>query len=444
MCKTKSVLKQFAFAAWAGVALFLGSNLSVAVADSFYCDPVLGNPSGDGTQSNPWRTLQEVISGNLIQTYDRNGNTLNPNAPVHPGDTILLRSGYQGVVYIAKGYNDLPITIAADDGETPQLGWIIVREGSRWTFRGLTISPEFAPPAAGNPPTEIVRFAENGTSPSSELIIEDSFIFTVADSSNWTANDWINNAATGIRLGRHGTGHIARNNYIMNVRFGINLCAYDCIAEGNVIDSFSGDGIRATRDGQVVQYNVIKNCRCSAADGDTNHDDGIQCFLFNVGYGTVQNVTIRGNLVIARDDDNLPMSAPLMGITGFDGPLVNFLVEDNVVLSDQYHGVSLYDAVDCLVQNNTCYSRWSTIPKPWVMIGKKRVDPSGNTVLDNFAHSFNFRAEPTITEANNLVVTPAIFQDKHDDLAALIDLLFDNYHPTANRMRILPLIVSSP
>ena len=62
-----------------------------------------------------------------------------------------------------------------------------------------------------------------------------------------------------ILLGRHGTHLTLRNNYVLNTRFAVNLCAPDSVCEGNVITNFSGDGIRITRDGITVQYNTIKN-----------------------------------------------------------------------------------------------------------------------------------------------------------------------------------------
>lgn len=88
---------------------------------------------------------------------------------------------------------------------------------------------------------------------------------------------------------------------MLNTRFGINLCAPECLCEGNVVANSSADEIRATRDGQTVQYNVIKNSFVGEQDGDGNHDDGIQVFLFNKGTGTLRNITLRGNLILARE-----------------------------------------------------------------------------------------------------------------------------------------------
>ena len=67
-------------------------------------------------------------------------------------------------------------------------------------------------------------------------------------------------------------------------------------------------------------------------------------YLFNKGTGTVRNITLRGNLIVNWSDDQQPFKGTCQAIGFFDGPLVNFLVEDNVCLVSHYHGVSLYDA----------------------------------------------------------------------------------------------------
>jgi hypothetical protein len=102
-----------------------------------------------------------------------------------------------GVIRLAGGYNDQFITIAADPGHAPQVGWIEIGQGRKWCLRGLAVSPSLA-----SSPLE----------------------------------------------------RVPRDHYILNTRFGINLCAPDCLAEGDVVANFSADGIRVTRDGQTVQY----------------------------------------------------------------------------------------------------------------------------------------------------------------------------------------------
>ena len=413
--------------------------VSAAHGATFYCDPAKGSPQGDGSADRPWRTLEEVIDARLIQFCDRHGKAANPNAPIKPGDTLLLRSGWHGGIRIAGGYNDRLITIAADAGQTPQVGWLEIGEGRNWLVKGLTVSPSLSlsPAPLDKTPRNLVMLGEQGGEENADLVVEDCFIYSALDAGAWTAKDWVEEPASGIWLGRHGKRHVARNNFVLNTRFGINLCAPETLCEGNVVANFSADGIRVTRDGQTVQYNVIKNNFVSARDGDPNHDDGIQAFLFNVGTGTLRDVTLRGNIIVARETDGLPFPNGLQGIGFFDGPLIHFTIEQNVVCVNHWHGITLGDAQNSTIQDNVCFSRWPGRVRPWVQLGQKKDQARGNIVRNNLAHSFDFKADADVQAANNRDVTEAAFRHKQAELLATIDTKFGKLHPTAKRPRLL-------
>jgi hypothetical protein len=59
-------------------------------------------------------------------------------------------------------------------------------------------------------------------------------------------------------------------------------------------------------------------------------------------------------------------------------------------------------------------------------------------VRNNFAHSYNFKADAEVKAENNLPVTEAVFKEKLPELAAFIDLKFGSTHPTAKRPRLEP------
>ena len=97
----------------------------VAPAATWYVDPVHGSPSGDGSAANPWPSLQWVVDNNRIESMKpaaypyAEGEPLvvrNAGAPVRPGDTILLRSGDHGDVWIIGYFNTDWITLKADEG----------------------------------------------------------------------------------------------------------------------------------------------------------------------------------------------------------------------------------------------------------------------------------------------------------------------------------------
>jgi hypothetical protein len=361
-------------------------------ADAIYLDPAGGSPTAPGTAEAPWPGLADSIAAGLLAT-------------VPDGKTLVLRDGNHGNA-VFEGNHATAVIIRAAPGATPQLGRLELKKGSGWHLRGLTISPSFSATAyTGN----IVSLGEGGTS--TDLVLEQSVVFDTADASAWTAAQWMS-ARSGILMGRNGTGLTVRTTHVYNVRFGIAITSFDSTVEGNLVADFSGDGIRVTRDGDKVIDNVIKNVYVSDADGDANHDDAIQCFLFNVGTGTVRNVTLKGNVIVNRENAAQPLTNQLQGIGFFDGPLVNFVVEDNVVFVDHYHGVSLYDAQGSRIVNNLAYTRWGGAAHPWVMLGEKLDMAAGNTVHDNIAHSFDFMADATVDAANNTVVTPALAEQR--------------------------------
>jgi hypothetical protein len=391
--------------------LFISSAVSAA---TYFSDPAAGE-GGDGGAQSPWGALDQVVkSGHLRK--------------LKPGDTLLLKSGFHGDVTIS-GDNDDFITITAAPGQSPQLSQLHMM-GKKWIVKGLAISPSFGKTPYGGGIVSV-----GGRDDGSELVLEDCFIFTTLDASKWTKEEWMK-ANSGVTVGAGGSKHTLRNNYILNTRFAINMCAFDSLCEANVVTNFSGDGIRITRDGITAQYNVVKNAYVSDADGDANHDDLMQCFLHNKGTGTVRRVTVRGNILIGREDDNQPFQNCAQGIGFFDGPLVDFLVEKNVILTQHWHGVALFDAQNCKILDNACFTRWEGKLKPWVMIGGKHNSAKGNVVKNNMAHTFNFKADPDCVAENNEPVTEEAFNKRMKEQEAFINDKFGRFHPVAKYARV--------
>jgi hypothetical protein len=364
---------------------------SQSFAATYYADPAKGSADNDGTQAKPWKTLEEVVKDGKLKT-------------LKGGDTLLLAEGYHGDVTFS-GDNASVVTIAAAPGARPKLSKLNITKGSNWDIKGLIISPSLGDAKYGDKDC-IVTFGEGGDS--SKITIEDCYIYDEQDSSNWDAKRWMS-AKGAVFMGRHGKDLTLRNNYIKNVRFGISLCAFDSLCEGNVVTDFSADGIRATRDGETVQYNIIKNVYVSAADGDPNHDDGIQAFLFNKGTGTIKNMTFIGNIIRDHDNPNQKLKNDLQGLGFFDGPLVNFVVKNNVIWTDHYHGISLYDAQHADVENNVVMAPPGG-KKLRIMFGTKpKVNAAhDNTAKNNYAPVFMLKAPGTIDQ-NNKPVTKEIF-----------------------------------
>lgn len=389
----------------------------LAPAATYYSDPIAGNAQGDGSAKAPWPKLEAMVRAGKLPQFQS-------------GDTLLLRSGNHGNVKFS-GDNAATVTIAAAPGQTPQLGRLEITQGSKWLIKGLTISPVFSlAPYKSN----IITLAEGG--PGSDIVLEDCFIYTALDSAPWSKDDWMN-AYSGVMVGRHGTKMTVRNNYVLNTRFGVAMCAPDSLCEGNVITNFSGDGLRLLRDNITAQYNVVKNGYLSEAEGDKNHDDLVQVFLFNVGTGTVKSITVTGNILLGQEDPNQPFPNSPQGLGFFDGPLVDFVIEKNVVVSNTYHGISLYDAVNCKILDNVVKATSAQKVTPWIMLNtKNKGGSSGNIVKNNMARAFVLKADPGVVAENNLPLDETVFNQRMQEQAKVINDKFGEFHPVAKLSRL--------
>ncbi len=387
----------------------------------FHIHPTRGQALGEGSATRPWRTLAEASAKGAL-------------AKLAGGDCVLLYDGNHGVVSISGGPARGAVRIEAAKGAKPRLARLVVKAGRGWHFKGLTISPSFLGEGEKDYRGSIVDLGDKG--PSSDLVLEDCFIYNSLDVTQWTVEDW-KQARHGIWIGRHSNGLIARNNHVLNTRHAISLCGTSTICEGNIVENISGDGIRVTRDGIIVRHNVVKNAYCSEKDGDPNHDDAIQCFLFNKGKGKIRNVRIEGNIIINREDDRQRFPTSMQAIGFFSGPLIDFVVVGNVVLVAHWHGVSLYDAQNCRIENNVCFSRWTADPKkPWIQLGKRDNQPRGNTVRNNFAHAFKLKTDRLVQQSGNRPVTAAIFAHSLRSLARGISRKYGKRHPVSDRKRL--------
>lgn len=386
--------------------------VSLEAAD-FYVDPINGPRAGNGSIDAPWRSIQAVFDAGLVESrkwaqlpYAEGAElvTKNAGAPVKAGDTIWLRSGYHGQLRIQEYYNSQNITIAAEPGHTPLLSVLQVRSGSNWTFRGLAISAEFA--EVYERQTLVQLQDHNWRGPIHDIVVENCTISSVADSSKWTADDWNQNACNGFQV--DGTRMTICHNNLKNVNFGISVTASHSLIQNNLVENFSGDGIRGLGDHSTFQYNTVKNCY----NVNENHDDGFQSWSVGpdgVGTGEVVGIVLRGNTIINFEDPCQPHRGPLQGIGCFDGTFVDWIVENNVVVVDHWHGITLMGALRCRIVNNTVLDQNSSSPgPPWIRISahKNGTAPEGCIVRNNLATAFSL-ADGVTEEFNLEIQDPA-------------------------------------
>ncbi|MPY87511.1 MAG: hypothetical protein GEU99_06285 [Luteitalea sp.] len=361
---------------------------SPAFGAEYYVDPATGSADGDGSAESPWESLEQVVQDGHF------------GAVIQAGDTVWLRTGFHGELVISGGSFATPITIAAAPGETPRLRRVELTDTQGWVLSGLSISPSHSPEF------ESVTIARISGS-SSNVTIEKSLLFTVEDASGWSADDWDQLAANGITA--DGTNITLRENVVQNVDFAISVNASDSLVEGNVVDSYSGDGLRGLGDDITFQYNLVKN----SYNVNDNHDDGFQSWSVGpggVGTGEVRGIILRGNVFISSDDDpSRPLlRRALQGIGCFDGMFVDWIVENNVIFTDHWHGITFLGATNVRVINNTVIDidrENSSTGPPWIQIGdhKDGTPSTGNIVRNNLTSDLNLTSSG-VTEDHNLIV----------------------------------------
>ncbi len=384
-----------------------------------YIDPEHGSDTNDGSALRPWKSLQHVMDSGLVETTspeslpfteDTGLVARNEGAPVKPGDVILLRSGDHGSLAIRGMFNADYVTIAADEGHTPVFRSVTLQSGSHWAFKDVHIQGERD--SDDQPRTLMSIRSHSWHGPVHDVVVEGCVLSSTSDASRWSAEDWNRRARNGIHA--DGTRIILRGNYLKNVNFGLSVSASHSLVESNTVENFSGDGIRGLGDHSVFQYNLIKNCY----DVNDNHDDGFQSWSLGPdgrsGGGVVRGIVLRGNTIINFEDPNQPHRGPLQGIGCFDGMFEDWIIENNVVMVDHWHGITLLGATGCLIVNNTVIDLSPGKPGPtWIRIDNhKNGTASSDCVIRNNIATDIRAADGVVMDHNLIAQNPdAVFAD---------------------------------
>jgi parallel beta-helix repeat protein len=111
--------------------------------------------------------------------------------------------------------------------------------------------------------------------------------------------------------------------------------------------------------------------------------------------------------VRSKESADQPHRGTLQGIGCFDGMFVDWIIENNVIIVDHYHGITLGGARGCRVVNNTVIDPNNQRPGPAavrVARHKNGTPSSGCTVRNNLASSLHAQTGPDMTADHNLIV----------------------------------------
>ena len=368
---------------------------------TYHVNPATGSMSNPGSASQPWSTLEAVFTAN--KTFA-------------PGDEIILYSGYHGAPNI-KGNNSDTVTIRAAAGATPKLKNLSVNSASRWDISGLDICPENL--AAGTTYT-----SSNGlvylASSSSRITLRDCNIRGANSIAGWGLSDWDDKIGRGFRCDAPYT--VLANSRISNIQFGLSIQKTAKFSNfiGNTIQNFSHDAIVALADDCLYESNTVTDAYVDNDDHTgSQHDDFFQSWstvegVSGTGTGTVYRVTVRGNKFISRTSNSGSLRCDPHGLGLFDGYFEGWVIENNLVVTDHWHGIAVYGAINCTVTNNTVVQNPFTSAndasnmKPWIKIEKHktRATPAtGNLVRNNITANTIATVSGSSTVDSNLTTT---------------------------------------
>lgn len=255
------------------------------------------------------------------------------------GDRLILAPGFHGPIVLKGLRFNPPLTIAAKAGAAPRVDQLRLENSSGLRIEGLVVMPH----RPENPDEALVSIEQGNN-----IELDNLIIASAENSDGWTAAQWQASARDGVFL--TGQNIALTDSRIFNVRHAISTYANNARIERNVVEFFSGDGIRGLGDNADYIENVIDTC----VGVDRNHDDGFQSWSLDAsgaaGKGTVRNVRLERNQI--RNGDH-PLTCYLQGIGLFDGFYENWVIRGNTIAVDHWHGITVMGARDVIVSENT-------------------------------------------------------------------------------------------
>jgi hypothetical protein len=349
---------------------------------AYYVDPFCGSMSNLGTAAAPWSTLQEVFAA---------GKTF------VEGDVIYLRSGNHGFPVIT-GDNAGDVTITKQAGHEPVINRIDFIGATHWVLDGVEVHTTAALPAAHPLTHPVFPVYENTllriTSASSEITLRNCSIYSIGNSSAWTADDWNTKAWNGVYINNNSHHVTIDKCHVKNVFFGINMnnTTHHLTIKNSIVRNFCGDALRASCDDLIIENNVIRDVYST----NGNHYDMIQ------GFASAR-VVIRGNIILSATSSR-PLIHEAQGIGAFDGWFDDWIVENNLVATGHWNSITLLGARNCRVVNNTVVHNplGAGTMRPWIQIAahKDGTPPTGNVVRNNITPWLNTDASVGIVDFN--------------------------------------------
>ncbi|MCB0407002.1 MAG: right-handed parallel beta-helix repeat-containing protein, partial [Bdellovibrionales bacterium] len=228
--------------------------------------------------------------------------------------------------------------------------------------------------------------------------------------SNLTITEW-QNISNGMSIIGTYCGTLLRNK-VRYVRHGFGVgysgLNYPANSGSQLLDSndlreFSGDSARMNSSDLIIRNNKFIDGYASVADGDPNHDDGIQGFKLDGGF--YQNILIEGNYILDRTSSTRLFLTDYQGISIFDGLFKDVTIRKNILLVGAWHGISMYGVDGAVIENNTVLT--TSGKSLWIgaFNSKQGVPPKNIVVKNNIATKIDNKLY-TVDQNNYSVTNP--------------------------------------
>lgn len=386
---------------------------------SFFFNPVLAFAATNdlNTMQQQLTLMQKILEllkpapivlGASIISVSNDQELFNALGTVQGGETIALAPGIYSRIFVrSDSYAQYSVGSLKKSGGTAVLTSPVkitsanlsnraiiqgleFRQSNNWQIEGVSIFPVDGGKAAllsGNN----LKFNNNNIS--------------FGESDNWDAATWLSKTKSAIEI--KGNNIEVGYNYLKNIQFGITVTSGDgAYVHHNYITNMTGDGMRGLGNNSRFEHNFITN-PILADPG--NHYDGFQSWSTGsdgkTGTGVVTGTQFRNNTILYQTKSD-PLRADMQGIGMFDGQFKDWVIENNLVVVNHYHAISVYGPIDSVIQNNVGIDFKEGSPGPaWVKYfnHKNGTIPVNSVVRNNFSNSA-LASSTGVTVENHTVV----------------------------------------
>ncbi len=227
---------------------------------------------------------------------------------------------------------------------------------------------------------------------SSHLTLSSLRVESAASSAAWTVADWTLRSKSGVDL--RGPHMQVLDTELRNTHHALSLRGDHALVQGCLVDNFGGDGIRGLGSHSTYAWNTVRDAYVDAYE--TQHDDAFQAYELE-GDLKIEDVWIHHNRFLLFADpitdfvrEEQLIGTLMQGILISDGYADGWVVENNLVVNANYHGISLYGGRNCRIQNNTVvrHPAFPVEDGPWIRItdqSKTGQENADNIIRNNLA-----------------------------------------------------------